>query len=296
MLYRLLMFVAVAVGSALPAFADEPVTLSICARGDTAVYVASVIYVQSLLAGNSYQAAGWYRVDPGACKIVYNSDDANRNPVYIGVAYNDSTGVLRSDGPRPGQNLNSPSYWQKFCVQPGVPFQYKAETKEEAQTCKPGFILGDFMQRFDPPANQYGNVDISVNPMQGDTSGRALTISPMTARLIFGDEVHLDQGGQWRYANGTAVPTELIAKKTGLPPLLPKQQYSTSQAPVAGYFQKIKDVMNSFQTCSTQGFLSSQVSSSRFDMDDYGIVSAAQTTTTVLSDGPRVLNVADGAA
>jgi len=179
MRHRLLLLAIALMAISQPLLADQPLTLSVCAKGDATVYVSSVIYDQTfLLERNSYLVAGWYTVDPGACTVVYNSNDANGNPVYVGVAYRDSNGILRSDGPRPGQNSGGPSYWEHFCVNPGGIFQYRVATKEDAQNCKPGFVLGDFEERYDPPANRYGNVDISVNPMLSDTTGRALTGIP----------------------------------------------------------------------------------------------------------------------
>jgi hypothetical protein len=54
--------------------------------------------------------------------------------------------------------------------------------------------------------------------------------------------------------------------------VLPKQQYSSSQEPVAEYLKQVKGGMNSFQQCRDTGAGIDRVSS-QFDMDDYGIVS-----------------------
>jgi hypothetical protein len=278
---RLLLWIVLAAGSTLPVFADEPVTLKICAGGDATVYVARVVYVQSLLFGNSYHAAGWYRVDPGDCKVVYDSDEAKRNPVYLAYAYNDAGGVLRNMKPPddPGLVKGNPealrSVREKFCVQPGVAFQYKADTKEEAQKCKPGFTLANFIDSFDPAGYTSGTQTVTVGAKRDFRQHPALTIGAMTAHLIFGDEVHLDEGGQWRYASGSAIATDLIVKKTGLPVLLPKRQYSTSQSPVQGYLKEIKDVMNSAQPCTDTSVLNTHYSAFAFDLDDSGVVVAS---------------------
>ena len=81
MLYRLVLIVVVLLGNAQPALADS-VQLKICANGGTPVYVATVLYVESLF-GNSYQASGWYRIAQDRCNIVYDSEKANRNVVYL---------------------------------------------------------------------------------------------------------------------------------------------------------------------------------------------------------------------
>ena len=120
------------------------------------------------------------------------------------------------------------------------------------------------------------------------------THSSAHGRLIYGDEVTL-YGNQWRYANGVQLPPELIDSKTGLPPLIPTLQFSTAQAPVADNIRKIKEVLAGLQTCKTSLF-GMQITSSTFDMDDYGVVIAAQSSTTVMTDGPHVVRFADGAA
>ena len=106
-----------------------------------------------------------------------------------------------------------------------------------------------------PPADAPGPVAGSAPGSHADDpigAGGFITPSPahpqqLTARLIFGDAVRFD-GSQWRFENGSAVPAQLI-DQSGRPPLLPKQQYSTEQAPVAGYIQTIKNVLASFQGC-----------------------------------------------
>jgi hypothetical protein len=92
----------------------------------------------------------------------------------------------------------------------------------------------------------------------------------------------------WTYANGTGLPTELIDTSTGLPPLLPKAQHSTKDAPVAGDIQQIKNVVSTVRSCQGPiGLL--QIESSHFDMDDYGVVMAWMSTRLGA-------NVASGAA
>ena len=70
--------------------------------------------------------------------------------------------------------------------------------------------------------------------------------------MIFGDVVQFDNG-RWTYTNGAALTRNLISEKTGLPPLLPKKQYSPDSEPVAQLVKQIKGVMGSFQTCRDTG-------------------------------------------
>jgi hypothetical protein len=98
----------------------------------------------------------------------------------------------------------------------------------------------------------------------------------MTAQMIFGGEVHRDEGGQWRYQNGSAIPTELIVKKTGLPVLMPRRQYAIYQSPVQDHVKEIKDVMNSAHACTDTSF-HTRYAPSEFDMDGRGVVIAANT-------------------
>jgi hypothetical protein len=85
--------------------------------------------------------------------------------------------------------------------------------------------------------------------------------------------------GNWSFADGTPLPNALLDESTGRPPHLLKQQYSTKQAPVAGYIEQIRTAVSSVQNC--QGLVPwMQFTASHFDMDDSGIVTASQSLST----------------
>lgn len=274
----------------VPARADTSV--EICNQGNATLHVARVVYAQSLLFGDSYRAAGWYTVEQNRCGTVYDSD--NGETVYFGFAYLDEHDTLRTWVTEPERTSDASlrAADEKFCASP-TPFDYTVKTKQELQQCKLGFELLDFSMYLPPTDNTH--VSYTMHAWQGDTdSAKFGTRSSARARLIYGDEVTL-YGSQWSYGNGVQLPPELIDSKTGLPPLLPKQQFSTGLAPVAENIRKIKDVLGGFRSCKT-GLFGTQITSSTFDMDDYGVVIAAQSTTTVMTDGPHVITLVDGAA
>ena len=96
----------------------------------------------------------------------------------------------------------------------------------------------------------------------------------------------------WDYANGRPIPPDLIDSATGRPPLVPKQQYSTRQAPVAGYVQQIRSVVGAVHDC--QGLIPwMHYNSSRFDMDDSGVVISSHSLTsgTTLAYGAAIANL-----
>lgn len=275
---------------AVPARADTSV--EICNQGNTTLHVARVVYTQSLLFGDSYHAAGWYTIEQNRCGTVY--DSGNGETVYFGFAYLDEHDTLRTWVTQPERTSDAtlrPAD-ERFCASP-TPFDYTVKTKQELQQCRLGFELLDFSMYL-PPTDDT-QVSYTMHAWAGDTdSAKFGTRSSARGRLIYGDEVTL-YGSQWSYANGVQLPPELIDSKTGLPPLIPKRQFSTAQAPVAENIRKIKDVLAGFQSCKTSLF-GMQITSSTFEMDDYGVVVAAQSSTTVMTDGPHVVAFADGAA
>ena len=91
-----------------------------------------------------------------------------------------------------------------------------------------------------------------------------------SARMIFGDAVE-SKGDQWYLADGTAVPAQLIASKSGLPILEPKQQYSVLRAPVDGYIKEIIDTLRDTHSCTVNLF-HGMVSDFALDIDDRGVV------------------------
>jgi hypothetical protein len=274
----------------VPAQADTSV--EICNQGNTTLHVARVVYAQSLLRGESYRATGWYTVEQNRCGTVY--DSGNGETVYFGFAYLDEHDTLRTWVTQPERTSDASlrAADEKFCASP-TPFDYSVKTKQELQQCKLGFELLDFSMYLPPTDNT--QVSYTMHAWNDDTeSAKFGTHSSAHARLIYGDEVTL-YGSQWSYANGVQLPPELIDTTTGQPPLLPKRQFATSQAPVAENIRKIKDVMAAFQSCKTDLF-GMQITSSTFDMDDYGVVTAASSSTTVMTDGPHVIPFTDGAA
>ncbi|MGH8200928.1 MAG: hypothetical protein ACREVO_11290 [Steroidobacteraceae bacterium] len=250
-------------GISVPARADTSV--EICSQGNTTLHVARVVYAQSLLFGDSYRATGWYTVEQNRCSTVY--DSGNGETVYFGFAYLDEHDTLRTWVTQPERTSDASlrAADEKFCAPP-TPFDYTVKTKEELRQCKLGFELLDFSMYL-PPTDDT-QVSYTMHAWKGDTdSAKFGTRSSARARLIFGDEVTL-YGSQWSYANGVKLPPELVDSKTGLPPLLPKQQFSTGQAPVAENIRKIEDVLAGFQSCKTRLF-GTQITSSSFGMDDY---------------------------
>jgi hypothetical protein len=292
-MFRRLLFSAIAVLAISVPVRAQSIIAEICNKGDTTLHVVRVIYSSSLLSGGSYQVNGWYGIDAGNCEVVYNF--SNGEAGYLGFTFLDSHDKVRTFTAHPTRNSGPfKAMAEKFCVA-ASPFSYAVKTKEETQQCRVGFEPLDFSLRIDPDAAEGDRSTLEISPHQ--TAGGTVfgSHSSATARMIFGAEVTL-YGAKWSYTNGTALPDSLISPKTGLPPLLPKQQYSPRQAPVRDYYQQIKDVMKSFQTCNTQGFPRSQVSSSMFGMDDYGVVSEGHASTVTMTDGPRIISTGDGAA
>jgi tetratricopeptide (TPR) repeat protein len=120
---------------------------------------------------------------------------------------------------------------------------------------------------------------------------KRLASSTVKARLIFGEAV-TGSDGEWRFADGTPLPTDLIDGSTGRPPLVPKPQYSTKQAPVAGYIEQIRTTVSSVQNC--QGLIPwMQFTASHFDMDDSGIVTSSHplSTGTDIAYGAALANL-----
>lgn len=268
---RTTLLVLGAVALCIPFQADASV-VSICNQGDTSLNVATAIYSKSMWLGDSYDVTGWYAVDPGKCAVVYSAEDPD--DVYFGFTFLGSDRNLRKyvSTPSGGQDNLFKAVSENFCVAVGQVFDYKTKTKGVAAGCQAGFRPLEFSLYAGLDSDNYGRVEYTLFPRKDDRESDVIGTRPgTTARLIFGNAVQFD-GSQWTYANGAALPHNLIDEKTGLPPLLPKQQYSPGSEPVAEYFRQIKSVMNSFQQCrdTSRGIT---LVSSRFDMDDSGIVS-----------------------
>jgi hypothetical protein len=292
---RVLLFVLGAVALSIP-FRSSASVVSICNQGDASLNVTTAVYTKSVWLGDSYHVTGWYAVEPDKCAVVYSAEDPE--DVYFGFTFLGSDQSLRKyiSTPSGGQDNLFKAISENFCVAVGQVFDYRTKTKGVAGGCQAGFQPLEFSLYAGLDSDNYGRVEYALFPHKDDReSGVIGTRAGTTGRLIFGDAVQFD-GSRWTYANGTPLPDTLIISKTGLPPLLPKQQFSTGQAPVAENIRKIKDVLAGFQSCKTTGLFGMQITSSTFDMDDYGVVVVAQSTTTVMSDGPHAATFADGAA
>lgn len=265
------LLVLAAVVLLIPSRADASV-VSICDQGDVSLNVATAVYSKSVWLGDSYHVSGWYTVEPGKCEVVYSAEDPDN--VYFGFTFLGSDQNLRKyiSTPSGGQDNLFKAISENFCVAIGQVFDYNTKTKGVAGGCQAGFQPLEFSLYAGLDSDDYGRVEYALFPHKDDRDSAVIgTRAGTTARLIFGDAVQSD-GSQWTYANGTALPRSLIDEKTGLPPLLPKPQYSPGTEPVAKYFRQINDVMNSFRQCRDTGRGINMVSS-RFDMNDYGIVS-----------------------
>lgn len=270
---RLLLFILGAVALSIPLRANASV-VSICNQGDASLNVTTAVYSKSVWLGDSYHVTGWYAVEPDKCAVVYSAEDPE--DVYFGFTFLGSDQSLRKyiSTPSGGQDNLFKAISENFCVAVGQVFDYRTKTKGVAGACQAGFQPLEFSLYAGLDSDNYGRVEYALFPHKDDReSGVIGARAGTTARLIFGDAVQFD-GSRWTYANGAALPHNLIDERTGLPPLLPKEQHSLGEAPVVQYSKQIRDVMNSFQQCRDTGAGMNMVSS-RFDMDDYGIVDFA---------------------
>ena len=265
------LFVLGAVASVIP-FRTHASVVSICNQGDTILDVATALYNKSIWLGDSYRVSGWYEVAPSKCATVYSAEDPE--PVYLGFTFLSADQSLRQYVSDPSGGGDNPfkAVSQNFCVAVGQVFDYTTRTKGVNGSCQAGFQPLEFTLYVGLDSGDYGRVEYSLFPRKGDVESNAIGArSGTTARLIFGDAVQFDNG-QWTYAaNGSALPHNLISEKTGLPPLVPKQQYSPDREPVAQLLKRINGVMNSFQQCRDTGRGMNMVSS-QFDMDERGVV------------------------
>jgi hypothetical protein len=273
---RALLFALGAVALFIPFRANASV-VSICNQGDASLNVTTAVYSKSMWLGDSYHVTGWYAIEPGNCAVVYSAEDPQ--DVYFGFTFQGSDQNLRKyvSTPSGGQDNLFKAISENFCVAIGQVFDYNTKTKGVVGGCQAGFQPLEFSLYAGLDSDNYGRVGYTLFPHKDDRESDVIgTHAGTTARLIFGDAVQFD-GSRWTYANGTPLPDTLIISKTGLPPLLPKQQYSPRREPVATYLKQIKDTMNSFHECTAT--LGARILSTGFDMDDYGIVNASSTET-----------------
>lgn len=193
--------------------------LSICNKGDAVLNVASVVYVQSLLFGDSYRANGWYNIDPGKCEAVYTSDD--HDPIYLGFVYRDFQNNRRTYETAPKDDSPFKASAEKFCVSPTESFAYKAQTKEAMGNCQAGFQPLEFSLFLPNTSDDYDRISYGVFPDRTDTNSPVFGWEPpagaipklnaqgtRSAYLQLAQIVAWNYGSdqRWYYDNGTLVP------------------------------------------------------------------------------------------
>ncbi len=228
------------------------------------------------LSGGTWDVKGWYPLAAGKC-IEGDRWGWDSRPVHVAFAFRDSTGTrgvpVFEDPPGYSGMARSDEH---FCVNdnsfeytlPGDVMSYLLGNSElPSRPCRDGEYLY--------PASIYDSVPdpSGYNGFGHDhfhlklKTDRAIPVgpqAPVTGTLIWGGEVHFD--AQWRYANGTVLPADLIDQNSGRPPLHPKEQYSTNKAPVQGYIKEIEGVMSTLHTCA------GRVNASNLVFDDTGVV------------------------
>ena len=269
--------------------------VQICNNGNVTVKTALVETTNPFFSGTNYNVVGWYNVEPGEC-----NQPTFGSPLvlgtYLGFAYRDIGNVLRAHIAMPQAGNYTQSAAVPFCVATDMAFEYTTKTKPTS--CGAGYALLTFSLFIDSSDPTLGLTTYTVTPDEDefgdpleDSSKQGPTAS---ARLIFGDEVAL-YGNQWRFSNGSAVPASLIDQKSGRPPLLPRQQYSASQEPVAGYLKQLKALFASFQACTAKiAVYDAVISAPFFNLDDYGTVVSAYRSTfgsTNSSFGAAIANL-----
>ena len=228
---RALLVVLGAVALLIP-FRTDASVVSICNQGDASLNVTTAVYSKSIWLGDSYEVTGWYAIEPGKCGVVYSAADPD--DVYLGFTFMGSDQNLRKhvSTPSGGQDNVFKAVSENFCVAIGQVFDYKTRTKGVAGGCQAGFQPLEFSLYAELNSGDYGRVEYALFPHGDDRDSDVIgTQAGATARLIFGDAVQFD-GSRWTYANGTALPHSLLGDKTGVPPLLPKQQASPAPNPL----------------------------------------------------------------
>lgn len=216
---RLLYCAVTAMAMSGLAYADQPLIISICNKGDAVLNVASVVYVHSLLFGDSYRANGWYNVDPGKCEAVYTSDD--RDPVYFGFAYRDFQNTLRTYESQPKDDSLFKAAAEKFCVLPTASFAYRTQAKGALRNCQPGFQPLEFSLYAADVPDDYDRISYGMYPDRTDTDSAVFDWQPpagaipklaargtRSAWLQLAQIVAWDFGNdrRWYYDNGTPIP------------------------------------------------------------------------------------------
>lgn len=217
---------------------------------------------------------------------MYSADTPD--PLYLGFVYRDAASVLRahvSDPSDPGGAAKAVS--EKFCVAPNDTFDYTTKTTG-GSGCQGGYKPLEFSLYMALDEGSYGRVSYTVSPDKYNRESAALTMPSGTARLIFGDEVRFD-GTHWTLADGTALSDKLIAEKTGSPPLVPRQQYSITQAPVAAYVTQIRNVFSAFKPCTNN--IGQHFTAVKFDIDSTGVITSAMSEPETFQWGAAIANL-----
>jgi hypothetical protein len=258
----------------------DDATLKICNKASIELDVAVASRVQLLITGYKWDINGWYVVAPGSCAVVYSAEydeaglltpQSGARIAYTAVNSQGQWGAYHSGVVNDGGWVRTGT--GSICVKRGVAFEMTKPAGDPAADCD-GISI-PVADEFLPP--EPGNYTLTM-AWEGDRFFVPFGVKKGSkARLIFGEEVTSD-GNKWSYANGTPLPENLIIKKTGFPPLLPKWQHSTKDVPVAGYIKQIKDIMGSVN-CTHTVLFNTKISSAQFDMDDYGVVIATDTET-----------------
>lgn len=248
----------------------DDASLKFCNKGSAHLYVATASRIQNLITGYRWETSGWYEVAPGQCAVVYSAEyeeagivtpQSEARIAYTMVTPQGYWGAFSSD-------VVDNAGWIKsgtgsICVKRGEAFHSTRPAGNPAANCD-GTVI-PVAHEFVPP--EPGEYTLTVN-WEGERDFIPFAVSDgTTARLIYGDEVRYS-GNQWRFANGAPVPNKLIDRKSGLPPLLPKWQHSTSEDPAAGYIKEIKDTVSSIRCLDA---IKREVSSVQFTMDDFGV-------------------------
>ena len=246
-------------------YAAPPEVIRICNKGDAVLDVARVVYVHSLLFGDSYQAKGWYSVDPGNCEAVYSDD---RDPVYLGFVYRDFQNTRRMYANQPKED--SPFFRavrEQFCVSPKEPFAYKAQTREALRNCQPGFQPLIFSLYVSQVSDDYDGVSYGVAPDRTVTgfpvfdwqppAGAIPKLSAQGTRSAFLQSAQIvawnfgnDQ--QWYYDNGTPVPGAFRLTGVLESPLF-DSRFKDGKIPADGWRAKIIQLEDSIKNQLARG-------------------------------------------
>ncbi len=142
---------------ALPAILSaQEATLEICNKGPIAINVAYAARIQLFITGYRWETSGWYAVDPGACKVVYDEDYADAGPITPQSGAR--IALVAQTGPTwrayHSSEVDKHSWMQsgtgQICADVGANsgFRYKEPAGDPAADCSDGMLVPvayDFM-------------------------------------------------------------------------------------------------------------------------------------------------------